>query len=80
MMPIYAFLEGDTLGLLLLMNPDETVAELAEKMARASRLRVQAAGTLRLMCNGEILEPRMTLANAKISSLDRVDGVWERSS
>jgi len=38
--PLYGFLEGDTLGLLVLAEEDETVLELARKLQNAANLRV----------------------------------------
>ena len=38
--PLYGFLEGDTLGLLMLAEEGETVLELARKLQDAASIRV----------------------------------------
>ena len=45
MIPLYGFLEGDTLGLLLLADEQETIAQVAEKLQRSSGLRVAPRAT-----------------------------------
>ena len=42
--PVYGFLEGDTLGLLVLAEEGETVLELARKLQDAASIRVENSG------------------------------------
>jgi hypothetical protein len=46
MIPVYAFLEGDSLGLLIFTYEEETVVALAEKVRTSARCRVNP-GTAR---------------------------------
>ena len=40
MIPLYGFLEGDLLGLLILARDDDTAAQLAERLQSAAAVRV----------------------------------------
>jgi len=43
--PLYGFLEGDSLGLLVLASEDETVESLGRKLERSAALRVYSTDT-----------------------------------
>ena len=73
MIPLYGFLRGDTLGLLILCQANETVAELADKLQRSSKLRVRTRSRVRVVYKGRVLDPALTLAAAEIEPLDRFD-------
>lgn len=75
--PLYAFVEGDTLGLVVLAPESETVDELAQRLARAAAPRVALAGELRVRCRGKILPGELTLKEAGVAPLSRVDLVPE---
>ena len=42
--PLYGFLEGDTVGLLVLAEEGETILELARKLQDAASIRVAPQG------------------------------------
>ena len=70
MIPVYGFLTGDTLGILL---------------QRSSRLRVSPRADLCVVHAGVVIDPGARLADTPIESLDRVDvvprdSVGERSA
>ena len=73
--PLYGFLSGDTLGLLIFAEERDTADVLAGKLARAASVRVAPRGTERLCVRykGVILEPKQTVAGAGIEALDRFD-------
>jgi hypothetical protein len=73
MIPLYGFLRGDTLGLLILGEETDTVAELAEKLQRSARLRVPTRAHVRVMYRGRELEPSLTLKAAELEPLCRFD-------
>jgi hypothetical protein len=73
MIPLYGFLEGDTIGLLVLALPDDTVASLAERLERAASVRVAPRGALVLEKSGMILDAALTVAAAGLAPLDRID-------
>jgi hypothetical protein len=76
-MPVYAFIEGDTMGVVVLARSDGTVAELAEKMIAAAGIRVAPRGQFRVMAGERLLDPGATLRMQGVGALDRVDLVWE---
>jgi hypothetical protein len=75
--PLYCFVRGDTLGLVVLAPTQESVAELALRMSRAAAPRVTLTGALRVLHGGRTLHGELTLAEAGIQALDRVDLVGE---
>jgi hypothetical protein len=82
MIPIYGFVQGDTLGLLLLAQDGETLQELADKLQQSARMRVAQRADVKVMYKGRELDPKWTIEQAGIEALDRIDVVarGERSS
>ena len=78
LMPLYGFIEGDTLGVVVLVRPDDSVRTLAERLLEAAGLRVAPTHEGRVMAQGLLLDPRSTLRREGITPLDRVDLVWPR--
>jgi len=74
--PLYGFLEGDTLGLLVLAEEGETVLELARKLQDAASIRVARSNRVGLIYNGKAIDPRLTVAQAGFEAMDRFDVVW----
>lgn len=73
LLPLYGFLRGDTLGVLLLIQSDRRVRDLAELAKRSSAVRVAWSGEGRVVLDGRVLEPEATLAEAGVAPLDRID-------
>jgi hypothetical protein len=71
--PLYGFLEGDTLGLLMLAEEGETVLQLARKLQDAACLRVARIDKIDLVYNGKAIDPEITVAQAGFQELDRFD-------
>jgi hypothetical protein len=71
--PLYGFLEGDTLGLLILAEGGETVRELARKLQDAAGIRVARNDKVDLVYNGKPIDPGLTVAGAGLQALDRFD-------
>jgi len=71
--PLYGFLEGDTLGLLMLAEEGETVLQLARKLQEAASLRVARNEKIDLVYNGKAVDPGLTVAQAGFQELDRFD-------
>jgi hypothetical protein len=76
--PLYAFVRGDTLGLVVLAGDAESVDELALRLARAAAPRVALNGQLRVVHRGKVLPGQLSLREAGVVALDRVDLVTER--
>jgi hypothetical protein len=77
LIPLYGFIRGDTLGLLVLAQTDDTVLALAASMQQAACMRVVPAKRCSVYCEGVLLPPHLTLAEAGLSALARVDLVQE---
>ena len=73
--PVYGFLEGDTLGLLVLAEEGETILELARKLEDAASIRVARNDKIDLVYNGRTIDPRLTVAQAGLQALDRFEVV-----
>jgi hypothetical protein len=73
MIPLYCFVEGDTLGLLMLAQEDQTVAELGAALQAAARVRRAPRGAATLKLGARVLDPRATILGAGLKALDRVD-------
>ena len=71
--PLYAFVRGDTLGLVVLAPPEEQVDDLALRLSRAAAPRVVLSGRLVVMHKGKRLPGELTLTEAGVRPLDRVD-------
>lgn len=71
--PLYAFVRGDTLGLLVLAPETERVDELGQRLARAAAPRVSLRGALLVFHRGRALSGELTLKEAGVRALDRVD-------
>jgi hypothetical protein len=72
-LPLYGFMEGDTIGLLILADEQESVQSLAAKLRDASNLRVDADGELEVAYQGKVLDPDSTVARAHFAPLQRFD-------
>jgi hypothetical protein len=73
MIPLYGFLEGDTLGLLVLAQESTTIAEVAARLRAAASVRAGWEGEATVVHDGRELEPNATVAGAALRPLDRVD-------
>ncbi len=73
MIPLYGFLEGDTIGLLVLAEEGDTIAAITQKLQTSARVRVRPRAKVLLLHNGRALDPQMTVAQARMEALDRFD-------
>jgi Toluene-4-monooxygenase system protein B (TmoB) len=71
--PLYGFLQGDTVGLLILADDGETLETLARKLQAAASLRVAARDEVQLVYNDKTMDLTMTVAQARFQALDRFD-------
>lgn len=78
MIPLYGFLEGDTLGLLVLAEPEETIEALGRKLERSAAVRVAPRHQLVVRFQDRVLDGRLTVAAAGLRALDRFDVVEAR--
>jgi hypothetical protein len=75
MLPLYGFLEGDTIGLLIFAYESETVGELARKLQKSASVRVAPRGGVRVVYGGRVLDPALEVGQAGFQALTRFDVV-----
>jgi hypothetical protein len=73
LIPLYGFLQGDTIGILVLAHDTDSVDELARRLRQASAVRVEPREGSRVRYLGKVLAPHLTLTQAGFQALDRFD-------
>jgi NAD kinase len=73
MIPLYGFAAGDTIGLLVLADENDTMAVLADKLQRSASVRVAPRVRVHVEVRGARLHPSVTVARAGLTALDRFD-------
>jgi hypothetical protein len=73
MIPLYGFLQGDSLGLLVLAREDDTLGRLAEKLQSAANIRVAPLHRPHIIVAGRALDAEMTVAAAGLTALDKFE-------
>jgi hypothetical protein len=71
--PLYGFLQGDTVGLLILADEGDTLQSLAQKLQDAASLRVAGRDKVQVVYNDKAMDPAITIAQAGLQALDRFD-------
>ena len=77
LVPLYGFLAGDTLGLIVLVHDTETVRDIGDRLQQAAAVRVAPRARAHVFAGGHRLDPDLTVAAAGLTALDRVDVVPE---
>lgn len=77
LVPLYGFFAGDTLGLVLLVHHDDRVHAIAEQLELAACVRVAPRAHAQVYFHGLRLDPELTVSEAGLAPLDRVDVVPE---
>ncbi len=73
--PLYGFMQGDVLGLLIVADERETVGALAEQLQEAASVRVAKSQNVCVIYKGNVLDPGLTLREAGLAALERFDVV-----
>jgi hypothetical protein len=71
--PLYGFLQGDTVGLLILADEGDTLHSLAQRLQDAASLRVAGRDRVQVLYNDKAMDPAITIAQAGFQALDRFD-------
>ena len=71
--PLYGFLEGDTIGLLIVAEENETVQDLAQKLQDGASIRVAPREKVQVIYKEKVLDPALTLLQAGLEALERFD-------
>ena len=72
-LPLYGFLEGDTVGLLIVADQNESISSLARKLQEAGNIRVKPKSDVQLVYQGKVIDPALTVSGAGFSALERFD-------
>lgn len=73
LLPLYGFLAGDTLGLVILVRSDAKVAAIADSLVQAAAPRVAPPAHPTVYWKGRALDPAQPIRETGIAALDRVD-------
>jgi hypothetical protein len=77
LVPLHGFLQGDSVGLLLLVQDTDTLARVARTMIDAAAVRVAPVQHVRVFKGGVELPLTETVASAGLVALERIDLVGE---
>lgn len=78
LLPLHGFVEGDSLGVIVLVHDTDKVQDLAAALAAAAAPRVAQVEGRMVFRNGRLLHPDATIAQEGLEPLDRVDLRKER--
>jgi Toluene-4-monooxygenase system protein B (TmoB) len=78
LVPLYGFLAGDTLGVLVLVHDTDRVRDIATQLQQASAMRVPPRDGAFVYARGVQLDPNDTVAGAGLTALDRVDVKFDK--
>jgi hypothetical protein len=73
LIPLYGFLEGDTLGLVILARGQQRIGDVAEALIRSSAVRVAPRAGAQVFFQGQALDGDVTVARAGLTPLCRID-------
>ncbi len=73
LVPLYGFLKGDTLGLLILVQDRDKIRRVAQCLQEAASMRVAPTLTAEVYAGGRLLDPELTVTEAGLTALDRID-------
>lgn len=73
LVPLIGFVQGDSIGVLVLAHDDMTIAQVAEKLRQSARVRVDVDGEWELRVADHVPMPDNTVAEAALGPLQRID-------
>lgn len=79
MIPLYGFLEGDCIGLLILAEEEEDVESVREKLKRSASIRVPLKEGGNLYKQDQSIPLNKKVKDTNLKALDRIDVRWERT-
>ena len=71
--PLYGWVQGDSVVVVVLAREDQTVRELVELLCQAVSVRVSVAAPGFAWLRGKKLDPDTSVRSAGIEPLDRID-------
>ena len=73
LVPLIGFVQGDSIGLLVLAHDNMTIEQVADKLRQSARVRVDIDGQWRLSVGDRSPSPSSTVAEAGLRPLQRID-------
>lgn len=77
MIPLYGFLQGDTIGLLVLVEESETLTSIRDRLKESGSLRVAIKDGGDVVVNSQKFPLTLSVRSAGLAPLDRFDVRWE---
>lgn len=77
LLPVFGFLRGDTIGLVVLVHDTDRIRDLTGRLQEAASVRVAPKSNANAYFAGNRLDPNLTIAEAGLTPLDRVDVIAE---
>jgi len=75
--PLYGWVQGDSVVVVVLAREDQTVRELVELLCQAVAVRVSVVSKGFALLRGKRLDPDASVRAAGIEPLDRIDVLFE---
>lgn len=79
MIPLYGFLEGDSLGILVLAQEQDTVKDVIDRLQSAAAVRVAPRNDLCLIYNGQLQAPGTRIRTLALQPLDSFEVMGEET-
>jgi hypothetical protein len=76
--PLYCFVEGDSLGVLVMVDDHDSIAELAQRAQQAAAVRVAPRQRAVVYAHGAVLDRDATVKEVGLIALERIDVVEGR--
>ena len=73
MIPVYGFVQGDSLGLVVLVDKGDTVRVVADRLQDSASVRVPPRTHVRVLHEGSPVDASATMASLGVRALDRID-------
>lgn len=73
MVPLYGFLQGDTMGLTIVVHTTDTVATLVGRLQQAAHVRCAWDGDYDVVYRGIVLDPQLSVEDCGLEALERID-------
>ena len=70
MIPIYGFLQGDTIGLLIFAYPNETVQDLINKLQKSASIRIAPRANMQLLYKDHPMALNLTMKEMGVQPLE----------
>ncbi len=75
MIPLYGFLEGDVIGVVVLADESDTIEVLIRKLQASAAVRLKPKANVKLIHKGRPISGETTVLQARMEPLDRIDVV-----